>query len=252
MGHSITDLQRFLTTIEGVPFGQNITPFPSQKQLTRLPTFAVSQETPPPHIPRFLPVFPDPHARFESPEYAKGPDSSHARQQQLVQQQQEGEEALLRIEARQAPPDGALQQAARGFQEPEETKGQAEAEVNPFFAPILWEAPAARGVEGGSYVKNVEAPSKKPLDWMEAETLNPPTMQYHGWQWTNSLAEQASLARSGRWAIISTVFAECSRRVSSLKDYFLLQGTSSGCLCRRSWRRRSCWDDTSSACYIHQ
>ena len=111
MGQSIPNLVQYAKHLDDTMPAQNIAQFPLSKTLPQPETFAARNETPPSHIPPFLPAFPDPHTLLETAKFAHTAHTAQTRQQQVAEQQQKGEEALLRVEAREHPESAPLQSA---------------------------------------------------------------------------------------------------------------------------------------------
>ena len=140
MGQSLPNLLEYAKKLEDTALSQNVSQFPLSKALPQPDSFASRGETPPSHIPAFLPAFPDPHTLMETAQFIQTAHTTHTRQQQLIEQQLQGEDALLRIEAREHPENAPLQSAKQRLEGNEEAEKVDAAEGNAFLAPVLWEA----------------------------------------------------------------------------------------------------------------
>ncbi len=150
---------------------QNVAEFPVSKAMPRQDTFATRGEAPPAHIPSFLPAFPDPHTLMETAKYVHKEHTTASRQAALTEQQQAGEEALLRVEAREHPESVPLQSAKQRLDAAAAEEGKDEGpadggaaaaaaatQENPFLAGPVWEAtdPAPRAVPAAAVGPTVE------------------------------------------------------------------------------------------------
>ena len=156
----------------------DIAPFPVEKRMQRDPTWEEMGEAPPPHIPSWLPAFPDRHTYMHTVGFPGHDSDPHSVRMRMSEQRQQAEAALVRLGARLLPgnkllaaslpqeegagEDEAAAPAAaaaapeqppaaldRGAAEQEKEAGAAAAEApgaaagpqsgNPFLAPVMWE-----------------------------------------------------------------------------------------------------------------
>jgi hypothetical protein len=190
--------------LEDEPFAQTIAVFPIEKSTSHHPTFAACNEMPPLHIPSHLPTLPDAHARQSTPQNAEPHQSAEDRQEQLAKQQHYGEDALLKMNAREKHDNAVLQRAAEAAAarvSAEERAGaplaQAVAEVdNPFFAhPAAWEGEfihTKQRQEPPLVCLDVSPPVQ---DWAATDTgPEAPGLQFAGWQWGGSMSTNAVIS----------------------------------------------------------
>jgi Transcription factor TFIID complex subunit 8 C-term len=206
MGQTIPELLQYAKKLEDTSLAQNVSDFPLTKSLPTLASFASCNETPPSHIPSFFPAFPDPHTLMETAKFVHTEHTTHSRQQQVTEQQQQGEEALVNIEAREHPESAPLQSAKEklGGDGNKNTENKAE-EENGFLAPVLWEAAegTAVGATAAPASRAAAADEKTgPLnvEWLvpEVATAAPmPDLNFEGFQMTGS-GSRVALATSGR------------------------------------------------------
>ncbi|KAJ9523086.1 hypothetical protein QJQ45_023928, partial [Haematococcus lacustris] len=99
LGTSIPELQAYLSTLssDDNTFAHALPQFPVRKPGRSMPTFKDKQEQPPPHIPDFLPAFPDRHTFVSTPQYA-GHEQRPDKQAEIIQNgQRQAERALGRL-----------------------------------------------------------------------------------------------------------------------------------------------------------
>lgn len=216
MGQTIPILLQYAKKLEDTTLAQNVSDFPLTKSLPTPPSFAARNETPPSHIPSFLPAFPDPHTLIETAKFVHKEHTTHSRQQQVTEQQQQGEEALVNIEARQHPESAPLQSAKEKLADGNTTGVDTEnvvEEDNAFLAPVLWEASEPQTttttaipsmIEAGIAARPVGASGEKKTE-MNIEWLTPedtaaadlPDLNFEGFQMTGT-GSRVTLATSGR------------------------------------------------------
>ena len=213
MGQTIPELLQYAKKLEDTTLAQNISDFPLSKALPTPASFASCGETPPSHIPSFLPAFPDPHTLMETAKFVHTEHTTHSRQQQVTEQQQQGEEALVNIEAREHPESAPLQSAKEKLGDSNENGAE---EGNVFLAPVLWEASeptttkpvaaAGGGASGGTTAapKGATAGDESMIDlnveWLASEGTNAapmPDLNFEGFQMTGT-GNRVTLATSGR------------------------------------------------------
>lgn len=213
MGQSIPALLKYAKELEDSPLVQNVSEFPIAKALSPLISFTSRGETPPSHIPAFLPAFPDPHTLMETAKFTKTTHTTRTRQQQITEQQQLGEEALLRIEAREHPESAPLQSAKQRLGGGDEAKEPEEEKTgNAFLAPVLWEESAAapmaaaptpplekQAVPIGENPVEGEADGAGIMEWIEPEepATAAPDINFDSFQLTGA-GSRVALATSGR------------------------------------------------------
>jgi hypothetical protein len=219
VGVSVPELSEFAKTQGEVPFAQNIAAFPQARRPAAAPTFADRAEAPPAHVPAFLPALPDLHAYTATPRYPQTERNIGERQVRLTEQQQGGEKALVKLQARLAPTNALLVEAERDKQagaEPEAEDAAAseqpvhiEATHNPFLAPVLWEDGAASAAAGAAAGPTQAPPAAAPepaeaAQWAPVgeplEGQSGAHKPFAAWQWTGQLTAAAKLATSGRCA----------------------------------------------------
>uniref|UniRef100_A0A6S8IU36 Transcription initiation factor TFIID subunit 8 n=1 Tax=Dunaliella tertiolecta TaxID=3047 RepID=A0A6S8IU36_DUNTE len=99
LGTSVPELQNYLSslTTDDNTFAHPLPQYPIQKPGRKLPTFQDKKETPPPHIPPFLPAFPDKHTYVQTPKFP-GHEQDPAKQTQMVQQaRRQAEKSLVKL-----------------------------------------------------------------------------------------------------------------------------------------------------------
>lgn len=230
LGTSVDSLLKFARQKDNVPFAGSIVGFPEKRQLpSRTATFAAIQENPPPHIPAFLPAFPDAHTYKETEVFpARDQHDPLKRQDDLSYQKQEAQSALIHLQARLQPDNRVLKEAANDTLaiKGEDAEMMIDADTNKdnlssnaFLAPTLWEintnAMASTGVP--------PAPPA-PWDW-KAQLERSATLATSGQQYKDAFGEayDASIAaKSGKRKVRSGALFDSTRaRVEEL----LLRGT---------------------------
>lgn len=108
---ALRDVMRYVEYAEEIPFARPVPRFPVQKKRTPPPTFAQLGEEPPfPHIPRWLPAFPDPHTYQSTPVWVDRKSDPRMDKLELARQRRKAERSLfslhLRLSAAGAPLDG--------------------------------------------------------------------------------------------------------------------------------------------------
>ena len=217
MGQSIPELLKYSKEVEDseASLVQNVSQFPVAKSLPPLVSFASNGEAPPSHIPDFLPAFPDPHTLMETAKFTKTAHTTHTRQQQITEQQKRGEEALLRVEAREHPENAPLQSAKERLDRADEAGEPEKEEIdNAFLAPVLWEASAAQApaalppppapLETQARRISEKLPEEQTddggaMEWVlpEKSETAAPDINFEGFQLTGA-GSRVALATSGR------------------------------------------------------
>jgi hypothetical protein len=107
---ALRDVMRYVEYAEEVPFARSVPKFPVHKKRTPVPTFAQLGEVPPfPHIPAWLPAFPDPHTYQRTPVWIDRKSDPRMDKLELARQRRKAERSLfslhLRLAAAGAPLD---------------------------------------------------------------------------------------------------------------------------------------------------
>lgn len=154
LGTSLDELNEYIKLGPGLEFGHSMAPFPVRKRPKPMPTFADRAEVPPPHVPAFLPAFPDKHTYMDTPVYPCQEADAQARQLKAAEARRAAEQALVRLQARSQPGNRLLAEEAAVAVEAERAKGGQDAAgaggtggANPFLAAPLWEQAAAHQQE---------------------------------------------------------------------------------------------------------
>jgi len=211
MGQTVPGLLQYAKKLEDTTLTQNVSDFPLTKSLPTLASFASCNETPPSHIPSFLPAFPDPHTLMETAKFVHKEHTTHSRQQQVTEQQQQGEEALVNIEARQHPESAPLQSAKEKLGDGNTTTNNTENAVeegNAFLAPVLWEASEPKtmttampsATAAARPVAHGEKKAEINVEWLapeETTATGMPDLNFEGFQMTGT-GSRVTLATSGR------------------------------------------------------
>jgi hypothetical protein len=208
MGHDVLSMTEFLQTRNTDGFVHSLSKFPVSKALpSAYPSFSSMKETPPPHIPDYFPAFPDEHALKETAEFYAAENSVHAKQAQVASQQQQAEEALLYLQARETTADDILQTAVQYLQDrKEDDEGgvvdETTEQPNKFLTTPIWEAiPDDKSNDSMPPIPKANASSKDETskekiryEWESLQNSKPVNMKFSDWQWTKSLEGRASLS----------------------------------------------------------
>lgn len=131
VGTSTSDLQVYLKSLlraaDGdLGFPHPLPRYPIRRECKSKPTFLDKKETPPPHIPAFLPAFPDQHTYVHTPVHGTH-SLDQSKQRQTEQQARRGaEQALITLHQRLTAKPG-------------DPSDQDSSSQNPFLAPPLFE-----------------------------------------------------------------------------------------------------------------
>ncbi|KAK9822363.1 hypothetical protein WJX81_001347 [Elliptochloris bilobata] len=145
MGVSVEELVRYVRAEEEVPFPQPLAHFPVVKRPSLAPSFADKQEEAPPHVPAWLPAFPDKHTYVATPAFAAH-DKDARRQRAAANKARREAEQALQKEGDLAIGRGVPGETAGDVRDgiaaaPVEARGGPEVGpvANPFLAAPLWE-----------------------------------------------------------------------------------------------------------------
>jgi histone H3/H4 len=99
LGVSIEDLSQFATEMEEVPFPKAIPEFPmkKKKKVKQQPILKDAEEPLPPHIPSFLPPFPDKHTYIKTPIYEERLDDPKTVRQLTSKRKRQVQDAVTRF-----------------------------------------------------------------------------------------------------------------------------------------------------------
>jgi hypothetical protein len=142
---------------------------------------------------------------METAKFVHKEHTTHSRQQQVTEQQQQGETALVNIEAREHPESAPLQSAKEKLGDSGTNNENAAEEENAFLAPVLWEATeptsAAAPTAATTVVANGgEAKAELNVEWMAPEgtaAAPMPDLNFEAFQMTGT-GNRVTLATSGR------------------------------------------------------
>jgi len=169
---ALRDVMRYVEFAEEIPFARPVPKFPVNKIRTPPPTFAQLGELPPfPHIPPWLPAFPDPHTYQSTPVWVDRKSDPRMDKLELARQRRKAERSLFSLHLRLSSAGGEAPEPARvlpkiagvltngseaqaptrqqwPLKEQQEVKGASEAQgakgkgkrpnvQNPFLAPPL-------------------------------------------------------------------------------------------------------------------
>ncbi|KAL3142651.1 hypothetical protein ABBQ38_002960 [Trebouxia sp. C0009 RCD-2024] len=144
-----------------VPFAHPLPHYPVSKEPRLAPSFADKKETPPPHIPTFLPAFPDKHTYVQTAAYAG--HEHDPKQQRLAadKARRQAEKSLVKLHDRSMPPPPPPKLAPGGAKPPQlklpASMGPPpprQKQTNPFLAAPLWEDQSRSVPPPGSAVQN--------------------------------------------------------------------------------------------------
>jgi hypothetical protein len=198
LGFTIDTLLDYIKQNPSIPFSNDIHPFPARKPPPkRTPAFAAIGEIPPPHIPTYLPAFPDAHTYKETAVFpARNQNDVVKRQDDLTKQREEAQSAFVKLQARLSPENAVLTEAAkRDAPEEEAAKGEL-AESDPSTDQVMQDVDQQP-------TTTMNAFNLAPSAW-EA-TVPPPLLpsaitepSTSSWNWKEHLEKGAILASSGR------------------------------------------------------
>ena len=98
---ALRDVMRYVEYAEEVPFARSVPKFPVFKKRTAAPTFAQLGEQPPfPHIPAWLPAFPDPHTYQSTPVWVDRKSDPRMDKLELARQRRKAERSLFLLHLR--------------------------------------------------------------------------------------------------------------------------------------------------------
>ncbi|KAG1679127.1 hypothetical protein FOA52_000482 [Chlamydomonas sp. UWO 241] len=156
LGVTVCELAEYAESLDpdDNTFAHTLAPFPVRVPVRPTPTFEDRGEAPPPHVPSFLPAFPDAHTFEHTPSFA-GHEAVPAKQTEAVQQQRRtAEKALVALHKRaktEHDATAAATAAAAAATRPAGSAGagssgpDAAAASNPFLAPPCFEVATIRG-----------------------------------------------------------------------------------------------------------
>ncbi|CAN1775888.1 Transcription initiation factor TFIID subunit 8 [Linum perenne] len=97
---TIRELADYVDSNEEVPFAQPLPKFPIVRASKLIPSFKEMNETPPPHIPDWLPAFPDQHTYVHTPVWNERGTDPRADKIEQARQRRKAETALLNLQQR--------------------------------------------------------------------------------------------------------------------------------------------------------
>lgn len=98
---ALRDVMRYVEFAEEIPFARPVPKFPVFKKRTPPPTFAQLGEEPPfPHIPPWLPAFPDPHTYQSTPVWVDRKSDPRMDNLELARQRRKAERSLFSLHLR--------------------------------------------------------------------------------------------------------------------------------------------------------
>lgn len=107
LGTTAPSLVKFVREdAEEVPFARALPRFPLRKRPKLSPSFAALGETPPAHVPAFLPALPDKHTYQRTPVYADRAVDVPAQREALAKDQRKAEQALITLHEKVSPLGG--------------------------------------------------------------------------------------------------------------------------------------------------
>lgn len=98
---ALRDVMRYVEFAEEIPFARPVPKFPVFKKRTPPPTFSQLGEEPPfPHIPPWLPAFPDPHTYQSTPVWVDRKSDPRMDKLELARQRRKAERSLFSLHLR--------------------------------------------------------------------------------------------------------------------------------------------------------
>lgn len=98
---ALRDVMRYVEFAEEIPFARPVPKFPVYKKRTPPPTFAQLGEQPPfPHIPAWLPAFPDAHTYQSTPVWVDRKSDPRMDKLELARQRRKAERSLFSLHLR--------------------------------------------------------------------------------------------------------------------------------------------------------
>lgn len=201
-GISLADLAHYADGVEEELYLQSVPPFPVKKDMPQTQSFSACNETPPPHIPPFFPTLPDSHTHKFTSQYPVPKQAPEERQEELTKQQEGGENAYLKVQARAAQDDAVLQKVA-GTTTEEAVAQAGRSKQGPHEASFknMFLVPPVLDVERSDAMDIDKASSKVPFGnhWETDVASEPaaPGLQFAGWQWGENIDSQISLTTGG-------------------------------------------------------
>lgn len=105
---TLRDVMRYVEYAEEIPFARPVPHFPVQKKRAPPPSFAQLGEEPPlPHIPSWLPAFPDPHTYQSTPVWNERKSDPHMDKLEQARQRRKAERSLVSLHLRMSANGGA-------------------------------------------------------------------------------------------------------------------------------------------------
>lgn len=160
MGIDLDELRKFAAAGQEVPFAHPLPHYPVSKAPSLAPTFVDKKETPPPHVPAFLPAFPDKHTYVQTPAYAGNEQQPRHQRLAADKARRQAEKSLVKLHDRSMPPPpppkyppsaktpGLKLPASMGPPPPRQKH------TNPFLAAPLWEEAARSAPAPESALQN--------------------------------------------------------------------------------------------------
>ncbi|KAL3675144.1 hypothetical protein R1sor_025092 [Riccia sorocarpa] len=98
---ALQEVMRYVEYSEEIPFARPLPHFPVSKKRAPPPSFAQLGETPPfPHIPAWLPAFPDPHTYKSTPVWNERKSDPRLDKLELARQRRKAERSLVSLHSR--------------------------------------------------------------------------------------------------------------------------------------------------------
>jgi transcription initiation factor TFIID subunit 8 len=98
---ALRDVMRYVEYAEEIPFARPVPHFPVFKKRAPTPSFAQLGETPPhPHIPSWLPAFPDPHTYCHTPVWNERKSDPRLDKLEQARQRRKAERSLVSLHLR--------------------------------------------------------------------------------------------------------------------------------------------------------
>lgn len=198
LGFTIDTLLDHIKQNPSIPFSNDIQPFPDRRPPPkRTPAFAAIGEAPPPHIPTYLPAFPDAHTYKETAIFpARNQNDVMKRQDDLTKQREEAQSAFVKLQARLSPDNAVLAEAAKR-DAPEEEAAQ---EAGPSTDQVMQDVEQ----EPQPTTTTLNAFNLAPSAWEASQATTAPLPSAitepssSSWNWKEHLEKVATLATSGR------------------------------------------------------
>ncbi|CAM6020484.1 unnamed protein product, partial [Sphagnum balticum] len=106
---ALRDVMRYVEYAEEIPFARPVPHFPVFKKRAPTPSFAQLGETPPhPHIPSWLPAFPDPHTYCHTPVWNERKSDPRLDKLEQARQRRKAERSLVSLHLRLSGPGAVV------------------------------------------------------------------------------------------------------------------------------------------------